>query len=75
MKTDAKAQYDTSHATAIGRGATDLPGVGDSAFEAGTAENCTLFLLKGTTLVSILFGGPDAQTVAVRVAKMASAKL
>jgi hypothetical protein len=75
MKTDGKALYDTSHAAAHAKGATELPGVGDSAFEAGTDQHCTLLLLKGTTLVSILFGGPNAQHTAATVAKIAASKL
>jgi hypothetical protein len=75
MKTDGKALYDTSHAAAHAKGATELSGVGDSAFEAGTDQHCTLLLLKGTTLVSILFGGPDAQHTATTVAKIAASRL
>jgi hypothetical protein len=75
MKTDSKALYDTSHAAAHAKGATELPGVGDSAFEAGTDQHCTLLLLKGTTLVSILFGGPNAQHTAATLAKIAASKL
>ncbi len=53
----------------------DLPGIGDSAFKAGTDQSCTLLFLKGTTLVSILFGGTGAQAGAVAVAKIAASKL
>ncbi|HEY1488211.1 MAG TPA: hypothetical protein VGF84_19035 [Micromonosporaceae bacterium] len=75
VKTNAKAEYDKSYTAATGRGATRLTGVGDSAFVAGTTQNCSLLLLKGTTLVSVLFGGPDAQRTAVAVAKIAASKL
>ena len=75
MKTDAKALYDKSHADAHAKGASDVPDLGDSAFEAGTSGYCTLMFLKGTTLVSILFGGADAQKTAVAVAKIAAAKI
>lgn len=75
MKTDSKAFYDTSHASARAKGASDVPGVGDSAFEAGTDQYCTLLFVKGTTLVSIIFGGAGAQEKAVAVAKIAASKL
>jgi hypothetical protein len=75
MKTDSKALYNKQHADAGAKGATDVPGVGDSAFEAGTDQNCTLAFLKGTTLVSILYGGTGAMTVCVAVAKIAASKL
>jgi hypothetical protein len=75
MKTDSKAFYDTSHAAAHAKGAPDVPGIGDSAFKAGTDKFCTLLFVKGTTLVSILFGGIGAQDAAVAVAKIAASKL
>jgi hypothetical protein len=75
MKTDSKALYDTSHASAKAKGASDVPGIGDSAFKAGTYQSCTLLFVKGTTLVSILFGGTGAQDAAVAVAKVAASKL
>jgi hypothetical protein len=75
MKTDSKAFYNKEHADAGAKGATDVPGVGDSAFETGTDRNCTLALLKGTTLVSILYGGTGAMTVCVAVAKIGASKL
>ena len=75
MKTNSKAFYETSHAQAKAKGVPDLPGIGDSAFKAGTDQYCTLLFLKGTTLVSILFGGTGAQAGAVAVAKVAASKL
>ena len=75
MKTDSKALYDKTRNAARARGATDVPGVGDDAFEAGTDHVSTLLFLKGTTLVSIIFSGPGAQDAAVAVAKIASGKL
>jgi hypothetical protein len=75
MKTDSKALYDSSRVAALGKGAPDVPGVGDSAFKSGTPQSCALLFVKGTTLVSILLGGPAAQTAAVAVAKIAAAKL
>jgi hypothetical protein len=75
MKTDSKAFYDKARSAARAKGVPDLPGIGDSAFKAGTDQSCTLLLLKGTTLVSILFGGAGAQGAAVAVAKTAASKL
>ena len=75
MKTDSKAFYDKSYAAAQGHGSTDVPGVGDSAFVGCTPASCTLLLVKGTTLVSILYGGGGAQNIAVAVAKVAASKL
>jgi hypothetical protein len=75
MKTDSKVFYETSRAQAKAKGVPDLPGIGDSAFKAGTDQFCTLLFLKGTTLVSILFGGTGAQADAVAVAKIAASKL
>jgi hypothetical protein len=75
MKTDSKAFYDKSRVAALGKGAPDVPGVGDSAFKAGTDKFCSLLFVKGTTLVSILFGGAGAQDEAVAVAKIAASKL
>ena len=75
MKTDSKAFYDKSHTDAHAKGAIDVPGVGDSAFGAGSDQNFTLLFLKGTTVVSILFSGPGAQDAAVAVAKDAASKL
>jgi hypothetical protein len=75
MKADSKAMYDKSHTSAIAKGATEVPGVGDGAFEAGTDHNSTLLCVKGTTLVSIIFGGADAQHEAIAVAKIAVSKL
>ena len=61
MKTDSKALYDTSHTQAHAKGAADVPGVGDSAFQysAGTAFSGVEFL-RGTTLVTVLAGGTGA---------------
>ena len=75
MKTDGKALYDKSRAQAKAKGVPDVPGIGDSAFKAGTDKFCTLLFIKGTTLVSVLFGGTGAQDAAVAVAKTAAAKL
>ena len=75
MKLDSKAFYDKEHADAGAKGASDVPGVGDSAFQAGTDQNCTLAFLKGTTLVSILYGGTRATSVCIAVAKTAASKL
>jgi hypothetical protein len=75
MKLDSKAFYDKEHADAGAKGASDVPGVGDSAFQAGTDQNCTLAFLKGTTLVSILYGGTHATSVCIAVAKTAASKL
>jgi len=75
MKTDSKAFYDTEHAAAQTKGATDVPGVGDSAFQAGTDQNSTLAFLKGTTLVSIILSGTGAKDAAIAVAKIAASKL
>jgi hypothetical protein len=75
MKTDSKAFYDKSRTAADAKGAKDVPGIGDSAFEAGTDKYATLLLLKGTTLVSILFSGTDASAAAVALAKVAADKI
>ena len=75
MKTDSKALYDRSRIAALGKGAPDVPGVGDSAFKSGTDKFCSLLFVKGTTLVSILVGETGAQNVAVAVAKIAASKL
>jgi hypothetical protein len=75
MKKDGKALYDKSYADARSKGATDLPGIGDGAFEGGTDQQCTLLLLKGTTIVSILLAAPGAQSAAVTLAKIAASKL
>jgi hypothetical protein len=75
MKTDSLDLYNTSRTSAIAKGATDVPGVGDSAFAAGTDDYCTMLLVKGTTLVSILFSGTDAHDVAVKIAKVAASKI
>ena len=75
MKTDGKALYDKSRAEAQAKGVPDAPGIGDSAFKAGTDKFCTLLFIKGTTLVSVLFGGTGAQAAAVAVAKAAASKL
>ena len=75
MKTDGKALYDKSRAEAQAKGVADTPGIGDSAFKAGTDKFCTLLFIKGSTLVSVLFGGTGAQAAAVAVAKAAASKL
>jgi hypothetical protein len=75
MKTDSKALYDKSLTAAQAKGVPTLPGIGDSAFKSGTDKFCALLFIKGTTLVSVLLGGTDAQNAAVSVAKIAAAKL
>jgi hypothetical protein len=75
MKTDSKALYDRSRRAALGKGAPNVPGIGDSAFKSGTDKFCSLLFVKGTTLVSILVGETGAQNVAVAVAKIAASKL
>jgi hypothetical protein len=75
MKTNGKALYDQSHAAAHARGATNVTGVGDSAFQAGAKGVSTLEFLKGTTLVSIILSGPGAQDAAVAVAKVAASEI
>ena len=75
MKTDSKALYDRSRTAALGKGAPNVPGIGDSAFKSGTEKFCSLLFVKGTTLVSILVGETGAQNVAVAVAKIAASKL
>jgi hypothetical protein len=75
VRADSKAFYDKSRASALAKGASDVPGVGDSAFKAGPDNFCTLLFVKGTTIVSILFGGTGAQRGAVTVAKIAASKL
>jgi hypothetical protein len=75
MKTDSKALYDRSRIAALGKGAPNVPDVGDSAFKSGNDKFCSLLFLKGTTLVSILVGETGAQTVAVAVARIAASKL
>ncbi len=75
VETNGKALYDRSHTNAHAKGATDVPGVGDGAFEAGTDQNSTLLFIKGTTLVSIIFNGARAQDAAVEVAKVAASKM
>jgi hypothetical protein len=75
MKTDSKALYDRSRIAALGKGASNVPGIGDSAFKSGTDKFCSMLFVKGTTLVSILVGETGAQNVAVAVAKIAASKL
>jgi hypothetical protein len=75
IRKDSKSFYDQAYADARGKGATDLSGVGDSAFEAGPGDHCTLLLLKGTTIVSILLSAPHAQAAAATLAKVAASKL
>jgi hypothetical protein len=75
MRTDSKAFYDKSRTAAMAKGASNVPGIGDSAFKAGPDNFCTLLFVKGTTIVSILFGGTGAQHAAVAVAKVAASKL
>jgi hypothetical protein len=76
MKTDSKALYDNAHTQAHTKGAPDVPGVGDSAFQysTGTAFSGVQFL-KGTTLVTVLAGGSGAVDAALAAAKIAASKL
>ena len=76
MKTDSKALYDTSYAQAHAKGAADVPGVGDSAFQYGTGTAFSgLEFLRGTTLVTVLAGGTGAGDAALAAAKIAASKL
>jgi hypothetical protein len=75
MKADSKAFYEQSQTDAQARGATNVAGVGDGAFEAGAGQTTTLLFLKGTTIVSIILSAPGAKDAAVAVAKVAAAKL
>jgi hypothetical protein len=75
MRTDSKAYYDKSLATAKAKGVLEMHGLGDSAFKAGNDEDCTLLMLQGTTIVSILVSEPKAQDVCVAVAKTGASKL
>jgi hypothetical protein len=75
MKTDSLGFYNTSHDSAVSKGATDVPGVGDSAFASGTANNCAMLFVKGTSVVSIIVSESGARTIAVTVAKVAASKL
>jgi trimeric autotransporter adhesin len=76
MKTDSKALYDNAHAQAHAKGASEVPGIGDSAFQysTGTAFSGVQFL-KGTTLVTVLAGGAGAGDAALAAAKIAASKL
>jgi hypothetical protein len=75
MRTDSKAFYEQSQTAATAKGATNVSGVGDGAFEAGAGQVTTLLFLKGTTIVSIILSAPGAKEAAVTVAKVAAAKL
>jgi hypothetical protein len=75
MRTDSKTLYDKSLASAQAKGSPEMHGIGDSAFKTGTDENCVLLMLKGTTIVSVLFSGPSAQDVCVAVAKTGASKM
>jgi hypothetical protein len=76
MKTDSKALYDTSYTQAHAKGAADVPGVGDSAFQYGTGTAFSgVEFLRGTTLVTVLAGGAGAGDAALAAAKTAASKL
>ena len=75
MKADSKTYYDSQLSTVRAKGVRILSGIGDSAFKTGTDENCVLLMLKGTTIVSVLFSGPSAQDVCVAVAKTGASKM
>jgi hypothetical protein len=75
-KADSKSLYDTSYAQAKAKGATILPGIGDSAFQYSASTTFSgLEFLKGTTLVNILVGGAGARDAALAVAKSAASKM
>jgi hypothetical protein len=75
MRTDSKTLYEKSLASAQAKGVPEVHGIGDSAFKSGTDENCVLLMLKGTTIVSVLFNGASAQDVCVAVAKTGASKM
>ena len=75
MRTDSKALYAKSLASAQAKGVPEVHGIGDSAFKSGTNANCVLLMLKGTTIVSVLFNGASAQDVCVAVAKTGASKM
>jgi hypothetical protein len=76
MKADSKSLYDTAHAQAHAKGATDVPSVGDSAFQYSASTTFSgLEFLKGTTLVSIIAGGTGARDAALAAAKIAASKM
>ncbi len=79
MKTQAKALYDTSRAKLPAGRFTDVPGVGDGAFETGggKAPLVTLEFYKGTTLVSILFTPDDGSPAdaVITIAKIAASHI
>jgi hypothetical protein len=75
MKENSKTFYANSLAGAQSKGVHELSGIGDSAFKAGTDQNCTLLMIKGTTILSILVGEPKAQNVCLAVAKIGASKM
>ena len=76
MKTDSKALYDSAYSQARAKGATDVPSVGDSAFQYSASTTFSgLEFLKGTTLVNILVGGTGARDAALAAAKIAASKM
>jgi len=76
MKADSKALYDSAYTQAKAKGATDVPSVGDSAFQYGASTTFSgVEFLKGTTLVSIIAGGTGARDVALAAATAAASKL
>jgi hypothetical protein len=76
MKTESKALYDSAYTQAQAKGATDVPSVGDSAFQYGASTTFSgIEFLKGTTLVSIIADGTGARDAALAAAKVAASKL
>jgi hypothetical protein len=75
MKTDSKTFYDTQLSKVRAKGVTEVHGIGDSAFTTGIGKSCTLLMLKGTTIVSVLFTGTGGQGVCVAVAKTGASKM
>jgi hypothetical protein len=75
VEADSKALYDKSLAAAQAKGLSELPAIGDSAFQGSNDQACSLLMLKGTTLVSVRFTGTGAQNVCVAVAKIGASKL
>jgi hypothetical protein len=75
MKENSKTFYDKQLSTVQGKGVPELHGIGDSAFKAGTDQNCTLLMIKGTTILSVLVSEPKAQDVCLAVAKIGASKM
>jgi hypothetical protein len=75
MRTNSKTFYDNSLSGVLAKGVPELHGIGDSAFKTGIGESCTLLMLKGTTILSVLFTGTGGQNVCVAVAKTGASKM